>query len=278
MVVCHGRESTPALKETLGSSIRYPPGALVPVALSEDDNSVEHYFPTATSTPRMVTISVWLDSRACLEMPRPSISAGPVPAFKYPMTFDEPQVEKSSTPRRSRQRPSTAPAVVVSASDDSTPAPPAFGFKSHSSIRAARTPSPSGMPSRPRVASPLSTISMPSTVQRGLGINVPEDSLQASSTPLTSSPTTITRSNTIPRGSISASDCSSSDEATLPSLSFSQLSLMMEPSRSVPSTPDGAEKHFFDWPTVDAGSNHVKAFGSLRSKMSTIPGSSKFVF
>jgi len=233
---------------------RYPPGAPVPVSLSEDSLPISHYFPENTSNARMVSLSIWLDPRASVDMPRPTPSQLSIPSFKYPMVYPEARVAPVAG-RRPRQRPSTAPAVVVTHPSEAIASVHAFGSRPLSSIKGGNTP-PSSRPGtgstiRPRVSSPL--VASP---QRGLGINLPDSpSLVRSSTvpPGVAPWESVTFATTSPRGSVSASDCSSTDDNMLPSLSFSQLSLTIDAmDANGPPTPEVLERDL-DWLSPNGG-------------------------
>ena len=253
----------------------------MPVSLSEDSRRISDYFPEHASNARMVSLSVWLDPRASADMPRPTPSQLKIPSFKYPMVYPEPSIAPAVA-RRSRQRPSTAPAVVVSSAGEdspSIPAIPAFGARPLSSIKSGATPTSSrpgtGSTIRPRVSSPL--VASP---QRGLGINLADSPnlVRSSTVPATASAApweSVTFALSSPRGSLSASECSSTDDNMLPSLSFSQLSLTIDPMEANgPLTPEVYDRDL-DWLSPKSG-DALRKGGSLRGTTGSQGG--KFVF
>ena len=241
------------LDELAADTNRYPPMAPIPVAMKDDSLPVSHYFTDSTSNAQMVSISIWLDRTAAAAMPRPVDVSTHLPPFKYPMDFSIP--ETPAPIRRIRQRPSTAPAAVESGSSDPMSASTS-GFRSLSSLRDSRAPtseSPAATTrnahpfGRSRVASPLANAGVP-RVQRGLGITSIDTDF-GRLTNATSSVYGVSRSNTLPRGSVSASDCST-DDGRVPSLNFSQLSLTVDPAdpeNSGPLTPELTEREGYEW-------------------------------
>lgn len=206
----------------------------------------------------MVSLSVYLDETASAGMPWVTPPSSMQPPFRFPMTFSENLVGATpmrSTSRRSRQRPSTAPA----ASESQTTRFPLPTL--------AACPQSARLPelhptARPRVASPLSSTAVPT--RRGLGIHLPETPTRRSIT----SPDLPTL-GPITRGSMSSS-CSSTDEHSTPSLSFSQLSLTLDPmDKAGPHTPEVYDTDVLDWlQKRDAISKKNEGFeGPPRRKM-----------
>lgn len=215
--------------------VRYPPTAPVPTGLTDSTLSISHYFPAFRSNPRIITLSAYIPASAPVMHQRNlPIEAESAPTFRYPMLFlDEPSSPAScstvrspplatphmphspilgQTPKRpaySRQRPSTAPAVVVSpnGSPISGAGVPAFGAR--------------------RMAIVKSPLAGPSTTAKGLGINTAASTTAAgSSTSTSTSHTHALAALAGHRGSTAShmSSLESEDEGSLPSLDFSHLS------------------------------------------------------
>ena len=195
--------------------------------MSDDSLPISHFFTGKASCARMVAISVWLDSTASAAMPR-LVPCQPIPPFVYPMNYPSETHADLPTPVKRRQRPSTAPAVVVTIpGQDALSAIKAFGStRPLTSIRGSITP-------RPDVLSPNTTIinNAQGRGQRGLGITSPTATSEFDWKPKMEE-YSITRSNTLPRNSISSNEsCSTGSfehEKNLPSLSFSQLDLTLD--------------------------------------------------
>ena len=228
----------------------------MPISLSDPNLPISHYFPQTKSNARMVSLSVYLYQEASTAMPR-AVAATQPPQFRYPMSYAAEEEVKISS-RRSRQRPVTAPAYVDSRNNfDSRNAVPLSSLAPHT----ARIPDTYG-PARPRIASPLSSSSV--ATRRGLGINMPEFAESRTESRYCKSPSVPTLAQ-ITRGSISSS-CASSDDHSLPSLSFSQLSLTLDPmDRNGPLTPHGYD--VVDWLETRRGSGGKKAFAEVKNNM-----------
>jgi hypothetical protein len=214
---CRGRECN-INKLEAQSDRRYPPGSLVPVSLADAQLPVSHYFAETKSNAQMVSISVYLNEQAAFEMPAPSTSQSP--AFRYPMEFTALE-SQASTPKRIRQRPSTAPGGIEAAQ-----------------LRASSLQVTPPLPAaRLRAPSPLSSTGV--TTRRGLGLDYA--AVKAIS-PLHSTPGLVSR------GSMSSSDSYSTDEQGVPSLACSLLSLNCDPSDGINvETPEAYETNVNDW-------------------------------
>ena len=164
----------------------------------------------------MVSLSVYLDEQAATEMPAPFTLQPPV--FRFPMDFTTCGIQSQPiTPKRTRQRPATAPGSIEAG---------------HRRTISLNDTYPQSIV-RPRIASPLSSTAVPT--RRGLGIEWGDSNLS------------LQPALPVTRGSVS-SDCSSTDERCVPSLSFSQLSLTIDPSDKVgPRTPEVYETNAIDW-------------------------------
>ncbi|WVF68035.1 hypothetical protein IAT40_002797 [Kwoniella sp. CBS 6097] len=225
----------------------YPPGAMEPIAMTDGNLPVSLFFPKSAPNGDMLNLSVWLNpacgvySNDCNTL----LLTRDIPHFRYPMihlerpvsthNLSSPSSQTSSASssaapsqvgelegaathhlkvkhRAGRARPSTAPAVVVS--DSTIPKARAFGAGSRppppKSTRSSRAVLPGVSSSIPASSSFSSTTTIKPQIQvpKGLGI--------------------VTSSARLPppldRTSFS-STVSSEDEASIPSLNFSQQSL-----------------------------------------------------
>ena len=250
---------------------RYPPTAPVPVALSDSNLPISHYFQDSLSNGRMINISIWIHPSAAEKLARPNKFEGEevaeAPLFTYPRVVQTrsttvPQREREvSLPKseistsidsipvvplplntypagrngRGRARPSTAPAICPSA--DGEPLPQVHAFGSRSTSTATRVPSP------------LSFQSSSASSAQGLGLP----------------PSFGNTTSTLPANKYRSDSEASGD--SIPSLSFSDHSASTPEMEAQSVTTPEAEKA--DWlaPQVDEHGRNVKFFGSKASSL-----------